>query len=193
MNVIVPTSYAELSLKKFTALSSLQLLDNDPVDYMIDLVSILCDVEYSLVSSLSLVDLKKIYERLNWLNEEVKVKKIQNEIEIKGIKYVANYELEKITANQYIYFKDSLKGGLNTNIHSAMAGIYIPKGKKFNEVPVTEVAGIFYEHMNVATAYPIAVFFCQLLETSMPIIQVSLNQKAEAKIMEAFNHLKAVQ
>lgn len=189
MKVTIPKDFSGITIGQFIELQSIKSIDSDVIDFMIDFVSTISNLTYKEVSSLSVTDLRKIYDSLAWFNEGVKESKIVERYELDGVMYVANIDISKITANQYVSIMTALKNGTDSNLHHIMAALYIPYGKKYDDIPANEVAEKFYKNMPITIAYPLAVFFCNLLSNSMKDINLYLSNQAIAKTREAMKEV----
>lgn len=189
MKITIPTSWEHITIKQFCELHALKLLEQDPIDYMIDVVSIVCKLKYADVCTFSLPQLREVYDKLGFMEVlptgPVMARYIQDDK-----LYQAHIDISKITADQYISLKGFAENDAVANLHNIMASLYIPYRKKFNQIPIAEVAEEFYNNMPITVAYPLSVFFCDLLENSMPNIQACLEQRAETKMKEALEMIR---
>lgn len=188
MQITIPTGWADISIEQFTQIYNLKKED-DIIDYMLDLIGVCCKLSHPQVMRLDLKTINTIYSKLDWINE-IPSGKIESRIEIDKVLYISDLAIEKITADQYINIKNAITAGPLGNIHNIMATLYIPYKKKFNEVPINEVADKFYTDMPISFAYPVAVFFCSLLNDSMRDIEASLELKVKQSIETAMMEMR---
>lgn len=189
MKITVPTSWEHVTIKQYCELHALKSLEQDPIDYMVDVVAILCELKYEVACALTLPQLRQIFEQLGFI-EQLPTGPVQARLEIDKQLYVAKIDVSKISADQYISFKDFTKNDTVANLHNVMSSLYVPYKKKFNEIPIAEVAEVFYNKMPITVAYPLAVFFCDLLGNSTPLIQDCLRKRAEEKMKEALEMVR---
>lgn len=190
MKVLIPQSWEDVSIKQFIALHKLKFEEQEALDYMVNVVSIICDLKYSEVNKISIVDLRGIFSKLNFINELPDSRQITSLYECEGVGYECCHDISKITAGQYIDLKGFIKEDAILNLHNVMAVLYIPKKKKYNEVSVMDIADKFFEKMPVTVAYPLAVFFCNLLKHSMPDINRCLEKKAMDQVRMTLKAMK---
>jgi hypothetical protein len=188
MQITIPTSWADISIEQFTQIYNLKK-EEDIIDYMLDLIGVCCKLSHAEVMRLDLKTINTIYSKLDWINQ-MPSGKIESRIEIDKVLYISDLAIEKITADQYINIKNAITAGPLGNVHNIMATLYIPYKKKFNEVPINEVADKFYADMPISFAYPVAVFFCNLLNDSMRDIEASLELKVKQSIETAMMEMR---
>ncbi len=163
MKVLLPNNWQSVSIKQFIDLSKLNREGLDDFDLSIEILSIMSELPRQELAKIKAVDITKLWRSLSFLEELSFDDQIPPIITIEGVKYKANLDVSKMTADQYMCFKNLMKtGDVIGNIHNIMATFYIPEGKKYNNVPIHEVSGAFYNHLSIAVAYPISVFFCRL-------------------------------
>lgn len=189
MKVTIPKDFSGITIGQFIELQNIKSIDSDVIDFMVDFVSTISNLTYKEAASLSVADLRKIYDSLGWFNEGVKETNITERYELDGVMYVANIDISKITANQYVSIMTALKNGTDANLHHIMAALYIPYGKKYDDIPANEVAEKFYKNMPITIAYPLAVFFCNLLKDSMKDINLYLSSQAMEKTRQALKEV----
>ncbi len=174
MNITVPTSWNEISIGQFINLTKIEKGELDPIDYLYQVVSVCCKIPYETATKISLGKLKEIYSKLEFIKQVPQQTKIPAKISLSR-DYVCSLAIEKISAGQYIDLKEYVKRGSVDNIHNILTVFYIPEGEKYNtKTPIQEIAQEFYEKLSIAEAYPIAVFFWNLVRDSMEIIRDSL-------------------
>ena len=192
VSLTIPTNWEEITIGQFSELAKLEELELDGLELKINLISILSGEHIDTIEKLSIKDINHIYSKLSFfLNEDIP-NKIKKEISIDGIKYVSDLDIKKITAGQYIDLKVLLKDKKNIkyNIHDIMSLFYIPKGKKYDEIPRDEVANIFYNKMPITIAHNTAVFFCLLYHKSISNIKDYLMLQTKQKMREAIDLIK---
>jgi len=138
------------------------------------------------------VSLKRLYDfhnELAWMNrlpDEVITKKVK----IDGRVFEFELNAQKLDAGSYITIMDTLKrakeDGVLNYIHKILAELAREKGEKVEP----EVANLFYKHLTVDIAYPIAVFFWKLSNALMLRILPYLANQMEMKVNELEDLLK---
>jgi hypothetical protein len=185
MKISLPTSWGAISIRQFTELTRVKEMELEPIEQMAQLIAVLSNQDYEKISQLSIESLKKAYQSISFIDNPEFPDKVEPEITIDGVKYIANLDIRRITAGAYIDIKEFTKDPKETpyNIHNIMACLYIPEGMMYNvEVPHEAVAEEFYEKMPITFAFPVAVFFWNLLNDSMQDIRDSLESEMLNKI-----------
>ena len=188
MRITIPTSWEGITIKQFISLNSLKLVESDMIDYLLEVVTICCNIKYSEASKLSIDDLRKIYSSLGFI-EKLPDEKIIEKYALNGVVYQCQYDISKITAGQYVDIKEATKVDSIGRIHEIMAALYLPVGKKYGDENIGDMAELFYRNMPISIAYPLAVFFCNLLNGSMPDISLYLENQAIMKTREAMKQI----
>lgn len=170
MKLTVPTSWSEISIQQFIYLNRIQKGELDNIDYMLQVISVCCKIPYETAAKFSLEDITKAANLLTFINTPPAQKKIEKVIKLDR-EYLCELGIDKISAGQYIDLKSYIKKGVVDNIHNILTCFYIPIGEKYNQTPVPEIAKVFLERISIADAYPIAVFFWNLVRDSMATIQ----------------------
>lgn len=173
MKLTVPTSWQDISIGQFINLHKIQKGELDNIDYMLQIIAVCCKVKYEVAARMSIADIKNVVSKLDFINVMPAQKKIDKVITLDR-EYICDLAVEKISAGQYIDLKNYVKLGAIDNIHNILTVFYIPIGEKYCQTPAPDIAKVFLEKMSIADAYPIAVFFWNLVKDSMEIIQDSL-------------------
>jgi hypothetical protein len=184
MKITLPKSWDDISIRQFTELTRVKELNLDPIEQMANLISILSGESFEVISRLTLDSLKKAYSCVSFIDTIEFSGKVIPKITIDGVEYIASLDIRKITAGRYIDLKEFTKDPSETpyNIHNIMAVLYLPKGKKYKGKTHEKRASLFYEKMPITFAYPVAVFFWNLLNNSMPDIRDSFEKDVITKI-----------
>jgi hypothetical protein len=197
MRVSLPSDWSGVTLRQFSDIYDLiQDKSLEPIHRMRRIVAVLADKPFSEVDKYSLATIKKIYEAID-LNLDMgpAVESFTH----KGYIWKVNKDITKLTAGEYISLTHFTKEGQNivANSPQILAILCKPHRKKWFklrpvEIEFKETAAILSD-VGVNVAYPLAVFFCNLLTNYILIIEASLsdqlNQTRE-KIGEELNHLK---
>jgi hypothetical protein len=190
MRINVPTSWEDISIRQFIQLNNLKKLeDQDEIEYMMEIIGIMCNLTRKEVLEIPVPDLKYIYSRLSFTLSLPEAKQVKVKYVLDGITYIPVLEPSKMIAGQYIDIKEFSKNGLD-NLHYLMACIYIPEGEKYNQTLVTDTAKKFYEKMNVSVAYPLAVFFSTLLNDSIKITHDYLMEETRDQMRKILQDFK---
>jgi hypothetical protein len=187
MKLTVPTSWNDISIAQFQQLHKLhvsKLAEDDAIDYLVTLISICCNEKYETIAQFSIDQIRTVGAKLSFVNVMPAQKKIQQSIQLEK-EYVCQLAIEKVSAGQYIDLKSYVKAGVVENIHNILTVFYIPRMEKYCQTPPSETSKKFLDSVSIADAYPIAVFFWNLVNNSMEIIQDSLLTETTNQIRKA--------
>jgi hypothetical protein len=98
--------------------------------------------------------------------------------------------LQKLTAGQYIDLMSFSKDPM-PNLHKILATLCLPvkyfRAQKYDGAKHGELSKFFHDNLTMDIAYPIAVFFCNLWEASMPHILTYLEKETGTLMREIQN------
>jgi len=186
MKLTVPTSWQDITVEQFQRIHKLNTSDlakEDPIDYLLSLISICCKESYETISKFSIEQINTVGARLQFIQAMPPQKKIEQVIKLNR-EYLCELAIEKISAGQYIDLKNYIKHGVIENIHNILTCFYIPRMEKYAQTKPEIIANQFLK-MSIADAYPIAVFFWNLVNSSMEIIQDYLVSETMDQIRKA--------
>lgn len=168
--------------------------DMDSLDYKIKAISVITGKDIDEVEDLSIEDFKALAETIKPPDVSNLSDKLIYITKVKGIKFraVMNIKAECSTA-EFIevsaFTKDEKT--IIKNLHKLLAVFYRPQSKWFGLKKVTmkrsEVAELFLKNMDIAVAYPLAVFFLRSLKNFTPVILSYLEKemkKTEKMLMK---------
>lgn len=169
--------WSKVTIRQFVELKDLKL-END-LETKITILSIITGKPEDYFYDMELSKLREYASGVSFINK-VPSEKIKYTFKIKGIKFVANTDIRSYKGSDYIdlmnYCKDGSK--INDNLHNILSVICKPY-KWFREVKMSkkEKADLFYEHLTIDIAYPIAVFFYRVWNSLIAHIQTSLEKE----------------
>lgn len=193
MKYRIPKSWADVTIAQFNEINRLD--KSDEMDYLVSSISVLCGLSVENVESLTLSQLRAIGQKMTFL--QTMPEKFVNYFKIKGNTYFVDCNIAHISAGQYIDLNKYIEDGADENLHKILTVFCLPTRRTFlGRKPskygvgydINKLADEFYKHATIDAVYPLAVFFCKLLEKSMPAIQASL-----AKEMESLSKMIAKQ
>lgn len=166
MNILVPTSWDDVTVNQYQALSSLNKDDyKSTLQYTVDVIHILCELDDSL--SLPLETVKQITDEISFATTEPSVEKF-DEFEFKGDKYnwIGNFNQltvgEALSIEQQIDLEDL---SFSQSFDVVLAVLLRKNGNGFNssefkknrvafgELPVTKVIGMILFFLNGGKIY----------------------------------------
>jgi hypothetical protein len=190
LKIELPKDWNSVTIDQFQKLSKVKQDDVDGLDSMVEMISILSGIERQRLYDISFVDLTRIWNVLGWVSEPKFSDKIVPEFTIKDVVYEANLDVKQMTAGQLIDLKHFLKDGAGVdNMHNILAIFYIPNGKKYNEVSISEVAETFQTELSVSIAYPLQVFFCKRLSKWKDLTNHSIKESLMKRSKRELRHL----
>ena len=182
----IPTSWHEITIAQYQEIVKLD--KSDELDYLISLVSVVCHMEVDEVEALTLTALREIGAKLAFI--QTMPEKFVNDFTINGVKYIVDCNIAHISAGQYIDLAKYIETNVEDNLHKILSIFCLPTKRKWlRRVPFKYGQG--YDLGQTATlllqtpisvAYPLALFFCKLLNKSIPAIEDYLAK--ELKIVE---------
>lgn len=163
--------------------------DGESIDYKIKAVSILTGKSVEEIEELSIEDFKVLANSIKTPDVSALSDKLIFVTKVKGIKFEAVLNIKsECNGAEFIEATTFTRDEKKTikNLHKLLAIFYKPKSKWFGLKKVSmkrpEVAELFLKNMDIATAYPLAVFFLKSWENFTPIIQISLEKKMKEAI-----------
>lgn len=159
----------------------------DWVDKNIRILSALTGLTAEQLEAYPMEDIKRAVQRIAFLFEPDKIPKLLPKyFFLKGRLYRVRYEVNKLTAGQYIdiaaFTKDA--DSVLDNLHSIMAVIARPVFTAYDGANVPARAKLFYDHLPMSVIYPVALFFCNLLRSLTPAIEDYLLQQSRTILTE---------
>lgn len=102
MKLTLPTGWEDVTLEQFQRIYELsEDLNLKPLDYKIEVISILTGCEFNELTKLSVNDFNKLYEKLKFLETYPKAKAIEY-VKVGKSVYEICFDVSKLTAGQYI-------------------------------------------------------------------------------------------
>lgn len=186
---------AELTIKQFLNCKRIADLEQDPLNRNIRLLAEVSGMTIDEVEALPIEVLKKRLKELSDINTLVEGSKVNMNIKVKGERFRIVWQLNKLTAAQYIEVCEWTKDSENIiyNIHKILASLAIRRtwyGKlmKRDASEHKYISDLFYNHMKIGQAYPIMLFFCKFSQalhenilTSLEVELKTLTQKLASK------------
>ena len=164
-SINAPTSWNEISLKKFQDIQSYYKDKDKDVDVR-DVVHILCGVDKARLNELPAEFLDIILNKLSFLFEEPKAEEPKNSIIINDEKYFINF-MEKLKVGEYVQVDSIIKQD-NTNYAAILAVLCRKIDEKFDD---DYVANHFdervkmFESQPITKILPLVAFFLRLSMT----------------------------
>lgn len=179
--------YEELKLNQAIELNSINK-DLDRLEYAANRLAIVFKVPVVEIYKRDVSDIYALDNELNKLENLPIAAKLKDKIKIGGKWFKVDYNVSKLTAGQFIDIQHFASTDPANNVHKILASIVRPIGgwwgfgkvEEYNGDNHEQISNHLLEHMTILQAYPITLFFCQILNNSLPDTQTySLNQLKE--------------
>jgi len=203
MKLKIPKNWDGITVGKFAELYPVLTSDGKLVERVPALISVLSGFPLDDIKKISIEDYKRIAKHLDFLNDFEGLNNMPDSFKIDGHRYHIDTDINKMTGAQYMDLMHFL-GECNNNdfliiqnLHKILSCIVIPDEKKafgwkkgkYNGEKHKEISEAIRDKMSVKYAYPIAVFFWNLSQKLMPII----NDYGSSQLKKAEELLKQVE
>lgn len=178
----LPNSWSQVSIETFLKYSNIQSRKwQDPIDLEINILSCFSGLSPQEIEKLKVTELSKYIKRLSFLNKLPDTKVAAGFI-CNGKRYKACLTMDEMTAGQFMNFSDILKGVKPEDylyqMHDLIGAMCIRRTYqmkypfiKYEYNGYKANSDEFYKHMSIQIAYPYFVFFCKVMDKSLPAIQ----------------------
>ena len=181
----VPTSWNEITLKKFQEIQRYYSDKEEKTVDIRDVIHILCDKTIDEVNSLPIEFTEKILEKMEFLKESPQVKEPSNKIEINGEIYQVNIQ-NKLKTGEFVA-TESIRKEDPYNMAAILAILCRKKDEIYDstfENEMLEDRIRMWEVQSAVEVLPIVNFFIQCYIASQIPIQLSL------EVEEGINHIR---
>lgn len=182
----IKNSWNEISVGEYIELVSI-LRDEelDEVEINNYILSLLSGLDVREIRALELNSFKELLKSIHFLRTEP-TSKIRKSYNIDGVEYMTTLRLDKVTTGQYMDLQamTTTPDSILENMSKILAVFLIPKGKKYGEYDVLEVANIIDSKFMIEDAYALTFFFSTLNQKLLKCSQdylISMKKKAEKK------------
>jgi hypothetical protein len=165
-------TWDEVNIRQFIELSRLKE-DEDVINYYMKVVSILSGKPFAEVEAMNITELKSALKLVKFVDELPSNSLIPTRIKLNGNTYDVQLRVDLLKGGQYIDLKTYTKNeqSIIDNMHNIIALFLQPMRKRFwwyvpqkyDVAQMQEAAADVLNHMSVGDAYPMAVFFWNLL------------------------------
>lgn len=180
----IPKSWKEITIRQFIRVDeAIKAEYDEPIDQHIAIIAAVCNVSVDDILRLDKNELPKIVESLSFLHNLDSIStKWPKWFVINGRVFKPVQKLDKLTAGQYIDLMTFAKDPM-PNLHKVLATLCLPvkwfRAQKYDGRKHAELSQFFYENLTMDIAYPIALFFCKVLENCTPHILDYLEKEIE--------------
>lgn len=184
-----PNRWSEIKIHQFYELRALlEMRDLPNIDKNVQLLSVLTGKPIDVIEDLTFNQIASHIAGISFVDKMPKAA-AKRYIFVRGCIFKVHLDPSKITPAQFIdlsmFTKDA--NTIIENIHNILAVICTPVFRKYNGKSHKKRADLFVEHLDVETAYGIALFFCRLINAFLPAISDYLEQTAREQIANLKN------
>ena len=189
--VTVPTDWSQVTLKQYEKIE--EYYDGDEKKFnIIDVLDIFINKTKDYIMSLPAEFLEKIIDKMSFINEQPKVDKPTNKIEIDGETYIINV-MEKLKTGEYIAADTALKA--NRHDYASLLAILCRKeGEAYDskfEAELFQKRKEMFEQQPITKILPLVSYFLQCYIISA--IPTLLSMKLEEEINRTANSIETLQ
>ncbi len=146
-------------------------MQSDPIDKNVRLLAEVSGKSVDEIESLPITELKAKLKHLANIEDLGEVGKVRMKFKVKGKSFKVIWKTQDLTSGQYIDVSHFTKEPeqIIYNIHNILAAICVPMKygliqQKYDGTKHKDIADLLYNHMTIAQAYPIMLFFCRYYE-----------------------------
>ena len=189
VEVNVPTSWGDVSLKVYQDYTSKIAGLTDEDEIVIQSISSLCGIPLKLIKMLKREDIKRIYITLSKLISLPINKEVIDKIEINGITYGFHSNLDEMTLGEFVDLDEYSKEGVG-GIQYILSILYRPitetKGNKYNIEAYNESHiqnARHFQDLSIDVVNGVMVFFYHL-GSELLMNSQSYLERVEEKLMQ---------
>ena len=189
------SKYSDLTIKQFLNCKLISEMQTDPIDRNVRLLAEVSGKTVDEVESLPLTELKAKLKYLANIEDLGEVGKVKMKFKVKGKWFKVIWKTQELTSGQYIDVSHFTKepDKIIYNIHNILAAISVPMKygliqQKYDGAKHKDIADLLYNHMTIAQAYPIMLFFCRYYEELDSNILTYLVEEGKKALKEVEAH-----
>jgi len=189
------SKYSDLTIKKFLNCKLISEMQTDPIDRNVRLLAEVSGKTVDEIESLPLTELKAKLKYLANIEDLGEVGKVRMKFKVKGKWFKVIWKTQELTSGQYIDVSHFTKepDKIIYNIHNILAAISVPMKygliqQKYDGAKHKDIADLLYNHMTIAQAYPIMLFFCKYYEELDSNILTYLVEEGKKALKEVEAH-----
>jgi len=189
------SKYSDLTIKQFLNCKLISEMQTDPIDRNVRLLAEVSGKSVDEIESLPLTELKAKLKYLANIEDLGEVGKVKMKFKVKGKSFKVIWKTQELTSGQYIDVSHFTKepDKIIYNIHNILAAISVPMKygliqQKYDGAKHKDIADLLYNHMTIAQAYPIMLFFCRYYEELDSNILTYLVEEGKKALKEVEAH-----
>ncbi len=171
-------SWDDITINIYNKLKNIKLDIGDEVDmleYNVELLSVLCDVDVQEIENLPLSEFNNLLKQSEFISKEIKRGRTKFIYKINNKEYFFQTNPRLLTTAQFIDLQTYIKN--KNEIEYILSCCLIPNGKKYGEYNLEEVIKEIREHLSIVNALSIQFFFIQLYRKLKIAFQTSLEKQ----------------
>ena len=189
------SKYSDLTIKQFLNCKLISEMQSDPIDKNVRLLAEVSGKSVDEIESLPITELKAKLKHLANIEDLGEVGKVRMKFKVKGKSFKVIWRTQDLTSGQYIDVSHFTKEPeqIIYNIHNILAAICVPMKygliqQKYDGTKHKDIADLLYNHMTIAQAYPIMLFFCRYYEELDKAILTYLVEEGKKTLKEVEAH-----
>jgi len=189
------SKYSDLTIKQFLNCKLISEMQTDPIDRNVRLLAEVSGKSVDEIESLPLTELKAKLKYLANIEDLGEVGKVRMKFKVKGKSFKVIWKTQELTSGQYIDVSHFTKepDKIIYNIHNILAAISVPMKygliqQKYDGAKHKDIADLLYNHMTIAQAYPIMLFFCKFFAELDSNILTYLVEEGKKALKEVEAH-----
>lgn len=184
----LPKGWNEVSIETFLKYYTISTRKwADPIDLEVNILSCFSGLPPKEIEKLKTRELSGYIKKLDFL-KKLPTQKVSSAFVCNGKRYRASLTMDDMTAGQFMNFSDILKGvkpgDYVFQMHQLIGAMCIKRSYtmtypfiKYEYEGYKVSSDEFYKHMTIDIAYPYYVFFCKVMDKSLPAIQNYLSKE----------------
>tara|TARA_R110002074_G_scaffold4842_4_gene23641 strand:+ start:37 stop:624 length:588 start_codon:yes stop_codon:yes gene_type:complete len=127
VKIKIPTDWSDVNIETFQKFEELQALELPSNQKNLEIVSLLCSVEKSVLERFKIAEINEIASEINELNvDNVVDVEIKTMIKLNKVKYGLIPNLSEMTTGEFIDLESFIQDGVVKNLHTIMSILYRP-------------------------------------------------------------------
>lgn len=127
IKITVPDNWSDITIEQYQQFTRLMESKKRDKTKMIEGVSILCNMEKSMVKRVAINDLEKVYSILmDMTKDEPSNVPLEKNVTYKNIKYGVIPNMSEMTTGEFIDLETYCVSGMTENLHKVMSILYRP-------------------------------------------------------------------
>ena len=166
-------NWNNISIKQYELISKVDM-KQDPIDVMIELASIVYNIELDTLYNIPILELDKYTSKLDFVFTKP-TPTLKDSFTINDTKYVLDANINNWNTGRYIDYMRVLEQ-MPDRFDLIMATLYLPEGKNYGEFDIMKSAKELKENLPITYVIGASSFFLTLLKSLTKAILSSLKK-----------------